>query len=164
MSYDFYMPTQIVSQDESSADSCVKTHSSLFALGKKAVVVCGKHSARACGALDDVESVLKKLGIDYIIYDKVTENPPVSTCYAGGQAAIEAGCDFVIGIGGGSPLDASKAVAVYAANPDFAPDDAFSDKIRAALPIIAIPTTAGTGSEVNPYSVMTLDKKMSKRR
>lgn len=163
MSYDFYMPTRIVSQDESSADSCVKTHSTIFALGKKAVVVCGKHSARACGALDDVESVMKKLGIDYIIYDKVTENPPVSTCYAGGRAAIEAGCDFVIGIGGGSPLDASKAVAVYAANPDFAPDDAFSDNIRAALPIIAIPTTAGTGSEANPFSVMTLDGKNVKK-
>lgn len=163
MSYDFYMPTQIISQDDSSAESCVKTNSSIFALGKKAIIVCGRHSARACGALADVEAVLSGLGIGCVVYDKITENPPVSICYEGGRTAIAAGADFVIGIGGGSPLDASKAVAVYAANPDFSAGDVYTAKINAALPIIAIPTTAGTGSEVNPFSVMTLDGKNVKK-
>ena len=75
-----------------------------------------------------------------------------------GQRAAALGADFVIGIGGGSAMDSAKAVAAFAANPTAAPEDLFTPgKLTShPLPIVLIPTTAGTGSEANPYSVLTL--------
>jgi alcohol dehydrogenase class IV len=66
--------------------------------------------------------------------------------------------DFIIGIGGGSAMDAAKAIAAFAANPHIMPEDIFdfSKLANKALPIALIPTTAGTGSEANPYSVLSL--------
>ena len=82
------------------------------------------------------------------------------------EAARE-NCDFIIGIGGGSPLDAAKAVAVYAKNPvseDFSLYDIFEDNFKnPPLPMIAVPTTAGTGSETTQYSILTLHKEKNKK-
>jgi len=158
MNYNHYMPTKIV-----SGKDAVKNNSALFALGKKCFIVCGRNSAKACGALDDVTAVLDSLGIGYEIYNRITENPLVSICYDGGKLASGFGADFVVAIGGGSPLDASKAIAAYAANPDMEPLDIYGDIKNHPLPIIAIPTTAGTGSEVNYYSVLTIDGKNVKK-
>ncbi|MBQ8509811.1 MAG: iron-containing alcohol dehydrogenase [Clostridia bacterium] len=158
MSFNFYMPTAIL-----SGEDIVRGNAGKFALGKKAIIVCGRNSAKACGALDDVAAVLEGQGIGYTVFNKIMENPLVSVCYEGGQLAIREGCDFVIGIGGGSPLDAAKAVAAYAANPGIQPMDIYGSDLKESLSILAIPTTAGTGSEVNPYSVMTLDGKNVKK-
>ena len=160
MSYNHYMPTEIV-----SGENAVKNNASKFALGKRCLIVCGRNSARVCGALDDVTAVLDELKIGYDVYNKITENPLVSVCYEGGKAAAAIDADFIVAIGGGSPLDASKAIAAYAANKDMAPMDIYdNDAIKnRPLPIIAIPTTAGTGSEVNYYSVLTIDGKNVKK-
>ena len=94
--------------------------------------------------------------IDWLIYDKITENPRLDHCHEAGQLAYEERVDFIVGIGGGSPLDAAKAVAVYAANPSFTQKDIYSQAPRnKALPIVCIGTTAGTGSEVGRVSVLT---------
>ena len=150
--FDLDMPTRII-----SGKNCAKNNSSFFTLGKKAFIVCGKSGAKKSGALDDVCALLSSLDEEYVIFDKVSENPPLLTCFEGGKLARENGCDFVIGIGGGSALDGAKAIASFATNPDIAPEEIFNvASLRKGLPIIAIPTTAGTGSEANPYSVLSL--------
>lgn len=158
MSFDFYMPTRIISGYDS-----VKKNAKLITLGEKCLIVTGRHSAKACGALDDVTAALEACGAEWAVYDKITENPLVSTCFEGGSFAREFGADFIIAIGGGSPLDASKAIAAYATNPDIEPLDIYTAELAKPLPIVAIPTTAGTGSEVNYYSVLTIDGKNVKK-
>lgn len=158
MNFNFFMPTAIF-----SGEGVIRQHAPKFALGKKCIIVTGKNSAKASGALGDVFDVLMYLGIKGALFDKITENPLLSTAYEGGRAAAEFGAEFVIAIGGGSPLDAAKAIAAFATNPDIAEMDLFSANLNPSLPIIAIPTTAGTGSEANPYAIMSLDGKNVKK-
>lgn len=154
----FYMPTKIIAENGS-----VTKNSSLFAsYGKRCLIVTGKSSAKLCGALDDVISALDSNNITYKIFDKVTQNPLIATCIEGGSIAREFGAEFVVGIGGGSPLDAAKAMAVFATN-DIDEDGLYSSKWQnAPLPTIAVGTTAGTGSEVTQIGVIT-DSKGRKR-
>ena len=152
MDFNFYSPINV-----KSGKDCVKENSPLLKkLGDKCIIVTGSSSAKKCGALDDVTEALEKEGIAFTVYDKITENPRIDHCHEAGCIAREAGADFVIGIGGGSPLDAAKAVAVYAANPAFSAEDIYTpEKRERALPIVAIGTTSGTGSEVGRVSVLT---------
>ena len=158
MNFDFYMPTQIL-----GGVDAVKANAAKFKLGRHALIVCGRNSAEKCGALADVKAVLDENGIAYTIYNKIMENPLMSTCFEGGRLAAEVGADFIVAIGGGSPLDAAKAIAAYAANPGIAAEEIYTAALAPSLPMIAIPTTAGTGSEVNLYSVLTLDGKNVKK-
>ena len=158
MKLDLYMPTETV-----SGHGCVKSNPSKFAIGKCALIVTGRSSARLSGALDDVIDVLDANGVEHFIYDKIGENPLLSVCYEGGEKARRVEADFIIGIGGGSPLDAAKAIAAFAVDGTMKPMDIYEPRETPSLPIIAIPTTSGTGSEVNPYSVMTLDGQGVKR-
>ena len=138
-------------------------------LGKRALVISGKSSGRASGALTDIENALGLLGIEYLLYEKISNNPTVEECLEGGKVARDFGADFLIGVGGGSPLDATKAIAVYATNEavegsGFEMMDIFKcDFENKPLPMAAIPTTSGTGSEVTPYSVLTLHSERTKR-
>lgn len=153
MNIDFRFPTVIF-----SGVGCVKKNAGALVLGKRAVIVTGRMSAKASGALADVTAVLDGTGVEYAVFDRATENPPVAMCREGGAFCRDFGADFVIGIGGGSPLDASKATAAFAVLPGASEDDIFSAEAAAAtpLPVAAIPTTAGTGSEANQYAVLTL--------
>ncbi len=149
MNYDFsfYMPVNILN----SIDKNVIKN-----MGKKCLIVTGKSSAKKSCALDDIISVFNELNIEYEIFDKITENPLTSTCCDGGKTAREMKADFVVGIGGGSPLDASKAVCVYATNPHIVNDGIYTDEvINQPLPLVVIGTTSGTGSEVSGVSVLT---------
>ena len=130
-------------------------------LGKRALIVTGKTSGAKSGALDDVQDVLDGLSICYVVYDNVKNNPTVENSYEAGQLAKEFKADFVIGIGGGSPLDLAKAAALYATN-DIEPMEIYEEPENMPLPIVAIPTTAGTGSEVTQYSVLTVESKETK--
>lgn len=145
--------------------NCVEREKNkLSEFGKKCLVVTSKSSAKKSGALDDVVNALDSLGIEYSIFDKITENPLVSTVIEGGKAARAFGAEFVIGIGGGSPLDASKAVAICALNPEYDIDGLYGRKVPSkALPVVVVGTTAGTGSEVTGVSVLTNDKTMMKK-
>ncbi len=151
MNFNYRMPAKVF-----FGRGCVSRNKDFFAKsGKKAFIVTGKSSARASGALDDIAGVLNELSIKYEIYDGVENNPSLKNVEEGGALAARSGADFVIGIGGGSPLDASKAVAVLAVNGMEAVELYKNSFPNRPLPIIAIPTTAGTGSEVTPYCILT---------
>lgn len=154
MNYDFsfYMPVNII-----GGKNAVLNNAQIFSsLGKKCLIVCGKSSAKKSGALDDVISVLEKGKIEYVIFDEITENPLTVDCCRGGKLARDLGADYIIGIGGGSPLDASKAVCVCATNEHIINDGIYTETVEnAPLPLIVIGTTAGTGSEVSGVSVLT---------
>lgn len=150
--FNFCMPAEILSGKDT-----VKNSENIFSsLGKKCLIVTGKSSAEKCGALADVTFALKKAEIEYFVFNKITENPLTVTCFEGGKIAREFGADFVIGIGGGSPLDSAKAICVYAANSHIVNDGIYTEEIKnPPLPLVLIGTTAGTGSEVSGVSVLT---------
>lgn len=157
MKTNFFMPTKAIFEQ-----GCVKNHPEIWKdCGTKAMIVAGRSSAEKCGALKDVEDALDAVGIGHIYFNKVENNPSFETVTEAAKIAKENEIDFVIGIGGGSPIDASKAIAVLAAN-DMIVDDLFRNDFTKALPIVAIPTTSGTGSEVTPYSVLLSKAKETK--
>ncbi|MCK9329844.1 MAG: iron-containing alcohol dehydrogenase family protein [Candidatus Cloacimonetes bacterium] len=127
----------------------------LSSFGKKAFIVTGKHSAKKSGALDDLLEALNTLSIEFILFNEITENPNISSIEKGSLILKQNNCDFIIAIGGGSPLDAAKAISLMYAN-NLNKNNIFDNSLhKSALPLIAIPTTSGTGSEVTPYSVLT---------
>lgn len=127
----------------------------LSKIGKKCLIVTGQNSAKVSGALDDYLKILKDSDIDYVIFDKVEENPSFETVSLGKKLCLVEGCDFIVGIGGGSPMDAAKAIAMTAGS-SIEPEDLYnSSNYSRAFPIVAIALSSGTGSEVTQYSVLT---------
>ncbi len=156
----FFMPTRLYTER-----NCVEAHAAeLGELGTRALIVTGGSSSRKNGALDDVTKALGKAGCVWSVFDQVEENPSVETVMKAAQAGIAMTADCVIGIGGGSPLDAAKAAALMIANPD--KDSNFLCKggqpYNAPLPLAAVPTTCGTGSEVTAVSVLTYHDRRTK--
>ncbi len=131
--------------------------------GRRALIVCGARSARLCGALDEVRATLETQRISFTIFDRVENNPRVETCFLAGKLAREEQVDFIIGIGGGSPLDAAKAIAAFATNDCKTAESIYDSTVESALPVIAIGTTAGTGSEVTQYAVLTVQTASTKK-
>ena len=153
MIFSINIPVKII-----SGRGCLKANQHDILLGKRAVIVTGNAGAKSSGALEDVCSVLDNNNVAYTVISGIPANPPLLDAYSAGKDAVAFSADFVIGIGGGSAMDAAKAIAAFAANPDIAPEDIFNacNLTNAALPIVLVPTTAGTGSEANPYSVLSL--------
>lgn len=147
----YFMPTRVILGEDS-----VKNNPSVFSeMGKKALIVTGRSSAKKNGSLDDVTEVLAKNGQEWSVFDRVMANPSVECVYEGASFARSEKVDFVIAIGGGSPMDAAKAINLLACQ-DIPRDRLFSGNYGAEiLPMIFVPTTAGTGSEVTPYSILT---------
>lgn len=151
MEFKYLVPTRIYFGVESIA----KNRGVFPTYGKRAFIVTGKASGRVSGALEEITGVLEEIGAEYYIYDRIENNPTPERAGDGGRAAASFKADYVIGIGGGSPLDAAKAVAVLATN-DMDPLELYKNVFpEKPLPIIAVPTTAGTGSEVTQYSILT---------
>ena len=154
MDFNLNMPVKII-----SGRNCIAENSAMLCrFGKKCLIVTGGSSAEKSGALSDVISALEKENIAYSIYNRIGPNPRLDSCHEAAQLALREKADFIIGIGGGSALDAAKAVAVYAANADFSQEDIYlyqQSERNKALPIVCIGTTAGTGSEVGRVSVLT---------
>ena len=149
----FYVPTDIYVEKD-----CVKNHAKdLLAVGKRALIVTGHSSAKANGSLNDVTEVLNAGGVAYQIFDEVEENPSTDTVGKGAKIAREFGAEFIIGIGGGSAIDAAKAMAILLVNPSVNADElhkASSHPLNHA-PVVAVPTTCGTGSEATPVAIIT---------
>lgn len=154
----FYLPTEII-----TGKNCVRQNAGLLTpLGKTCLIVTGKSSAKKCGALSDVTGALDSVGITYKIYDRITQNPLISDCMEGGKIARDCGAEFIIGIGGGSPLDAAKAIAVFATN-NIGESELYAKKWeKKPLRVVAVGTTAGTGSEVTHVAVITSEKGLKK--
>lgn len=155
MANSVYMPVKCA-----WGDNCVAENSDMLVpFGKRCLIVTGRNSAKMSGALDDAVSALEKHGISYEIFDEISENPLISACHGAGEAARAANAEFILGIGGGSVLDGSKAIAIYAANPELSPVDIYKREYKnPALPVVLIGTTAGTGSEVTAVAVLTNDE------
>ena len=136
---------------------CVRASTKELAkLGSVCLIVTGKTSAKVSGALQDVTAALEDNGQRWVLFDEIGQNPKLTDCMAAAEKAIAAGADFVLGIGGGSALDAAKCVAVLAANPGLTQAQLYAfDWANAPLKIVAVGTTAGTGSEVTKVSVIT---------
>ncbi|MCR5577388.1 MAG: iron-containing alcohol dehydrogenase [Oscillospiraceae bacterium] len=149
---EFYLPVRLLTGRGVVAQNA----SRLKAFGRRCLIVTGGSAAKRCGALEDVTAALASLDIAYTVFDEVRPNPSVFTCVEGGQRAHAFGADFVLGIGGGSALDAAKLIAVSAANPELDAAGLYrKDWANKPLPVVLVGTTAGTGSEVTPVAVIT---------
>ncbi len=137
-----------------SGEGCVSRSGELLkSFGTHYLIVTGKTGAKQSGALDDFLAVFNEQSITYDIYDGIVQNPHVDDCI---KAALSCSRkpDAVLGIGGGSAMDAAKTVAVMLANPSVKAEDLYAGNFTKPLPILACDTTAGTGSGVTRYSVM----------
>lgn len=155
--FNFFMPTRLIF----GAGTLGKLHK-WADIGKKALVVISNgKSTKANGYLDRTLEQLAKAGKEWAVFDEIEPNPLKSTVERGAAAARKNGCDFIVALGGGSVMDASKAIASMATNDgdlwDYVCGGTGKGKplSKAPLPIIAITTTAGTGSEVDEYGVIT---------
>lgn len=152
MDYHFYLPVRLLC----GRDAVCRESARFAALGARCLLVTGRAAARKSGALADVTAALDSQGIAWRVFDEIGANPLLQDCERAAQACAGFGADFVVGIGGGSPMDAAKAVAVLAANPGMSGASLYSSAPRKrALPIVLVGTTSGTGSEVSAVSVLT---------
>ncbi len=160
MNFNYYLPVNLIF----GRSVILQAGSQTAKYGKRALIVTGRGSTRKSGLLDKCISLLKEAGVDSKVFDEVTQNPLTTTVEAGARLAKENGCDVVVGLGGGSTMDAAKAIAFLADNGGDISDYIFGRKTSDhALPLILIPTTCGTGSEGNGFAVLsnpvTKDKK-----
>lgn len=129
--------------------------------GKKAmIVISGGTSMKKYGYLDKVVGYLKENHIESVVFDKILANPIKQHVMEAAAICRDEQCDFVVGLGGGSSIDSAKSIAVMACNTgdywDYVVGGTGKGKpVEKALPIVAIPTTAGTGTEADPWTVIT---------
>ena len=160
-SFEAFMPTRIVFGKGKVGE--LPRHAK--GIGKKAMIVTGRSSTKKSGLLDRVVKPLRDAGIDSIIFDKIIPNPILETVDEGANIAREENVDLVVGLGGGSAIDSSKAIAITACSGGSYWDYTRvggNKKPECALPIIAIPTTHGTGTEADPFMVVTNRKTKEK--
>ncbi len=127
----------------------------------KVIVMSGRNAYKATGAWDVVEKALKDNGVGYVNYDKVTPNPTTHHVDEATAMAKEFGAKAVISIGGGSPTDAGKSVAILLENEGKTASDVYEFKFapEKAAPIVSINLTHGTGTETNRFAVVTIPEK-----
>lgn len=136
-------------------DSFKKNSFVLLELGKRVFIATGKKSGVESGAIADIIAFCKTNFIEYYIFNEIENNPSLENIEKASKVCREFNADYIIGVGGGSPLDASKAIAVLATN-EIEPIKLFENNFKnKPLKIISIPTTSGTGSEITPYSIIT---------
>lgn len=127
-------------------------------MGNKAFIVTGRHVA-VSDMMKQLTTLLDENGIDCVIFDGITGEPTDTMIEKGVEMLKSSGCDFIIGIGGGSPLDSAKAIAAMAVNEGSIADYNGKEITGEILPLVAIPTTAGTGSEATKFTVITDSEK-----
>lgn len=157
MIYNMYVPTRTLF----GAGMLNELHKQAMPGNKALIIISNGKTTRINGYLERTEAQLHAAGVDTTVFDKVQANPLKSTVMAGAAFVRENNCNFIVALGGGSVLDAAKAIAVMATN-----DGDYWDYIGSGtgkgrplankpLPIIAITTTAGTGSETDAACVIT---------
>ena len=165
MNLSYFLPTRIL-----FGRGCLNDIGQYGIPGKKALLVISKgKSMKTLGYVDRVTNLLVKNGAEVVLFDDVKPNPEIENVMDGKRTALENGCDFVVGLGGGSTIDCAKSIAVMCKNEgcvwDYIGGTADGTKRTAAgaLPVIAIPTTAGTGTEADPWTVITNVETAEKR-
>lgn len=133
--------------------------------GKKALIVTSNGSStKKYGYLEAVERELDLAGVGHVLFDEVRPNPTNHNVMDGAAKARENGCDFVVALGGGSVMDCAKCIGLMMVNEGDLWDYAFSQKggkrefVKPMAPLVAITTSAGTGSEVDMFSVISNDE------
>ncbi|MDF2596005.1 MAG: iron-containing alcohol dehydrogenase, partial [Clostridia bacterium] len=112
MNFNYYLPVNLIfgnGKIELLGEETAK-------YGKKALVVTGMNSTKKTGLLDKSLKLLEKAQVEYVVFDKVAQNPLTTTAEEGAKLAIESGCDVVVGLGGGSIMDAAKGIAFIVKN------------------------------------------------
>jgi len=136
-------------------------------LGKKALVVTGRRFAKESGLLDKALKQLESNGIEYVVFSEIEPNPESDTVDKGGSIARENKVDFIIAIGGGSVIDAAKAIGLVAVTGnkiwDYLEKPPKYRIDKEILPLLAVITVAATGSELDGASVITNSKTRHKR-
>ena len=163
MNFEFYNPTKIIF----GAGTLSKLGKAVSAHGKKALLVTGGGSVKRSGTFDRAVSSLKAADISFVECSGVEPNPRLSTVVRGANIARYENCDVVIGLGGGSTMDAAKVMAAavfYDGNPwDMIYHGQPAPHIPTrALPIITVPTLAATGSEMNMGAVISNEETKGK--
>jgi len=147
----FFIPTSIF-----FGKNCLdELNSQIVKFGKKCMIITGANSAEKSGALSELLIILKKNNIEYFHFNKINENPQLNIILEGAELFKIKSLDFIIGIGGGSPIDAAKAISAIAANNLKGREIYQVSNINQIYPIIAIPTTAGTGTEATQYTIIS---------
>ena len=154
MQFNCYMPTKVI-----FGNGRLDELANLDMPGKKALILitCG-NSMRRLGYLNRVQELLSVNGIDSVVFGKILPNPIEQHVLEAAALARKEKCDFIIGLGGGSAIDSAKATAIMVNNGEYTYWDYIKGKAEIKnkiLPIIAIPTTAGTGTETDPWTVIT---------
>ncbi len=157
IAFEFYNPTKIV-----FGSGRLDTLSEQALPGKKALLLISNgRSTKVNGSLDRVKAQLGKAGVQYVVFDGIMENPVKEAVMAGAECARDNGCDFILALGGGAVLDSSKAISAMATNDgdlwDYVVGGTGKGKPLAnkGLPIVTIPTSSGTGSEINCWGVIS---------
>lgn len=152
MKFNYYLPTNILF----GAGRIVEIGKVTSQYGKRVLIVTGRSSTKKTGLLDQTIALLEAEGIEVTIFDQIEQNPLTTVVYEGAHMAKKENCEVIVGLGGGSIMDAAKGIAFMAENEgdvfDYIYGKVLSDK---ALPIILVPTTCGTGSEANSFAVLT---------
>lgn len=150
MAREFIMPGRIVSGE----NALQMAEANLKELGKKALVVTDEIMVKL-GNAAHVENALKNRGIEYVIYSEISGEPTDKMIYKGIELYQAENCDFLIALGGGSPIDSMKAIGAMVTNGGKITDYMGKTFEKATPPLVAIPTTAGTGSEATQFTIIT---------
>ena len=160
MYFNYYIPTRILF----GAGQLGHLHEQKMPGKKALIVISSGKSTRANGYLDRTVRELELAGVEYVVFDKILPNPIKTHVEEGAALAKAEGCDFLVGLGGGSSIDSAKAIAVMATNPGDYWDYISGGSGKALplvndpLPVVAITTTAGTGTEADPWTVTTKEE------
>ncbi|MBB6714453.1 iron-containing alcohol dehydrogenase family protein [Clostridium gasigenes] len=158
MNFKYFMPTRILV----GKNIIVNNYNEFKSFGKKAYIITGRNSSKINGSLDDVVKALEFANIEYVIFSEVEENPSLETIEKAAEIGKREKVDFIIGIGGGSPIDASKVIAIMIKNKELTKDTILQSGKLCALDVIAVPTTSGTGTETTQYAIVTDNKNKTK--
>ena len=160
MNFQMYLPTRTLF----GAGQLGNLHKQKLPGKKAMLIISNGKSMKVNGFLERTEEQLRMAGIEYAVFDRIQPNPLKSTVMKGAAFARENHCDFIVALGGGSVMDAAKAIAAMAANSGDLWDYISGGTGKglplenAPLPLVAITTTAGTGSEVDQWGVVTNDE------
>jgi alcohol dehydrogenase len=160
MSFNMYVPTRFMF----GCGRLSELHEQKLPGKKAMMVISNGKSTKENGSLDRTVEELTRTGVESVVFDQVQANPLKSTVMAGAKTARDNGCDFIVALGGGSVMDASKAMAAMATNDgdiwDYISGGTGKGKAieNDPLPVVCITTTAGTGSEADQWGVITNDE------
>lgn len=157
--HSFRFPVQVIFGE----GSLKEIRSFVRSFGKHALLVTGGGPTSNLPAVEQLRGILAEEGLAVSYFSEIKSDPDVEVVEKGVSLAKERGCDFVIGLGGGSPMDAAKVIAARLNNEgDIASWEGVGRVPRRAKPLICIPTTSGTGSEVTCVAVITGGKRRQK--